>query len=71
MASTFEEIVDGWKNYVFPNATTEELGKTRLLHCMTCEWRSKTTNKCKLCGCPVEKAVRSRPKKCPDNRWPA
>lgn len=69
MASTFEEIVDGWKNYIFPNATTEDLAKTRLVHCMTCEWRSKTTNKCKLCGCPIDKAVRSIPKKCPVGKW--
>lgn len=65
----FKEIVDGWKNYIFRNPTTEELGKERLQHCMICEWRSKASNRCKLCRCPIAQAVRSKPKKCPIGKW--
>lgn len=68
-ASVMSQIIDGWKNYIFPTPETEEMAKQRLTKCMICEWRSKISNRCKLCGCPVEKAVRSRPKKCPDGRW--
>lgn len=69
MASTFDEIVDGWKNYIFPNPTAEAIAKTRLVHCLTCTWRNIKSNRCKLCHCPIEKAVRSMPKKCPLGKW--
>lgn len=68
-ASTMEQIVDGWKNYIFQNPTTEEMGKLRLTKCMVCEWRSKISNRCKQCGCFVPTAVRSRPKRCPIGKW--
>lgn len=65
----FNEIVDGWKNYIFQNPATEELGKQRLTKCLTCEWRNIVTDRCKLCRCPIQTAVRSRLKRCPANKW--
>lgn len=65
----FVTIVDGWKNLIFKNPTTEELGKERLTKCLICEWRSRASNRCKLCGCYIPSAVRSTPKKCPANKW--
>ncbi len=67
--SVMEQIVDGWKNYIFRNPTTEEMGRERLKKCLTCEWRSKISNRCKMCGCFIPTAVRSTPKKCPINKW--
>ncbi len=65
----FIEIVNGWKNYIFKNPTTEELGKKRLLKCLSCQHYNVQSKRCKLCHCLVEIAVRSTPKKCPVGKW--
>jgi hypothetical protein len=62
-------ILDGWKNYIFPDPVTEELAKKRLSTCYGCEFRNTIINKCKLCGCPIGPSIRASAKKCPDGRW--
>jgi len=34
--SNYTEIVDGWKNYVFPNKKVEYIAKARALICAEC-----------------------------------
>lgn len=63
------ELISGWKNIIFKNPTTEELGKKRLVKCITCQHYNKNSKRCKLCGCFVQVAVRSIPKKCPVGKW--
>jgi len=69
MIDILSEILSGWKNYIFPNPASEALAEKRARICITCEWRTLKSNKCKLCGCPIGKAIRSTPKRCPINKW--
>jgi len=65
----FNEIVNGWKNYIFKTPETEELAKKRLRSCLMCRHYMNASKRCRLCGCPVAAAVRSIPKKCPVGKW--
>ena len=61
-------IIEGWKNYVFPNEEVEKVAKYRALRCATCDF-----NKLELCtkcgGCPIIAATRSMDHDCPIGRW--
>lgn len=78
------EIVNGWKNYIVDDPTSNELALERGLHCSDCEF--KTFGKmlvmfkdysmndiegfyCKKCGCPLSAKLRSERSKCPINKW--
>lgn len=76
-------ILSGWKNYLIKNEVTEELARERMEVCMgsnvkpACEKYKmlKILNikfmGCEICGCPVDKKVRSTEKdnKCDLNKW--
>lgn len=69
MEEQLQEIVDGWKNLIIPNPTTEELGKQRMSICLRCDIYSKLSKRCKACGCFMPAGVRSLQKKCPLGKW--
>lgn len=67
----FDEIIVGWKNYIFPNKEVEELAKKRLKICLDktiCEKLSNTYS-CKICRCYMPAKVRSVKSKCPLRHW--
>lgn len=65
----FQEIVDGWKNLIFKNPVTEEIGKKRLEICLACQHRKEVTNRCGICNCYIPAAVRSSQKRCFKGKW--
>lgn len=63
-----EEIISGWKNYIFPNEEIEETAKKRIKICLDCPYLRK--NKvCSLCGCYMPAKVRSTKSKCKKMYW--
>ena len=66
-----EEIIVGWKNYVFPNKEAEELAKKRLLICLDKTKCKKLTDRhfCSICHCYMPAKVRSPKSKCPKRLW--
>jgi len=72
--SKFPEIVNGWKNMIFPNDKVEALAYKRLEECISCDQNStpKTVDfksYCKNCGCLLAAKARSMESKCPLNKW--
>jgi hypothetical protein len=65
----FEQIVNGWKNLIFKNPASEEVGKKRLAICLSCIHRKKITNRCGVCHCFIPAAVRSSNKRCLKGKW--
>jgi hypothetical protein len=74
-------IINGYKNYVFPNKKIKQLAEARAKICSKCDF---TTNalitlpdktevkglKCTKCTCPnLSVVVMSENKKCPINKW--
>jgi hypothetical protein len=65
--SKLSDIMDGWKNYVFPDKHTEKVAKARASICSTCP--RNQMNICKECGCPLVSKTRSMSSSCPINKW--
>lgn len=63
----FSQILEGWKNYYFPNEAIEEIAKDRASICASCEHNIKNT--CNICKCPLSKKVRSLKTNCPKMKW--
>lgn len=63
----FREIVNGYKNTVFPNKEVEKLALERALICSTCV--SNKANFCSKCGCNLTAKTRSINSNCPKNLW--
>jgi len=68
MSNVLNEIISGWKNYVFPNKEVEKIATERMLTCLDCS-KLKTNKRCGLCGCFMPAKVRSIKSKCPLNKW--
>lgn len=47
----------------------EELSKSRLNTCNSCEHLLKLTGNCKKCGCFVAAKTKLKQQKCPINKW--
>lgn len=65
--SKINEIIEGWKNVVFPNNYTENVAYNRASICGRCEHYDK--GKCKKCGCNLVAKTRSMKAECPINKW--
>ena len=63
-----EEIIAGWKNYVFPNKEVEEEAKRRIAICISCD-KLSDRRYCKICRCFMPAKVRSPKSKCPLKKW--
>jgi hypothetical protein len=66
-----EEIYVGWKNYIWPNKTVEEMAKKRIAICADktiCD-KLKKNKRCAICGCYMPAKVRSPKSKCPRKFW--
>jgi hypothetical protein len=68
MIDKFDEIVSGWKNYMFKSEKVEIIAKKRLITCLKCNFFTKNKT-CSKCGCFVPAKVRSLKSKCPKNFW--
>ena len=70
-----DEILPGYRNFVFHDPKVEAVAKERLKLCVECEHlnhfvRSKKWGKkCSVCGCPVLVKIRSMDSKCPKGKW--
>lgn len=64
-----ELIVEGWKNLIFKNPVTEEIGKKRAAVCLACQHYKAVTKRCGICNCFVPAAVRSSQKRCLKGKW--
>lgn len=70
MIEEVEKIAEGWKNLIFQNPVSEELGKKRLAICLVCKPHYKElTKRCGICKCFIPAAVRSSKKICPKGKW--
>ena len=63
-----EEIISGWKNYVFKNPAMEEIAKQRVRKCLECD-KLKKNYTCRICGCYIPAKTRSERSKCPEKKW--
>jgi hypothetical protein len=68
MIEKFDEIVSGWKNYMFKSEEVESIAKKRLITCLNCEHITKN-KRCSKCGCFIPAKVRSLKSKCPKGFW--
>jgi len=84
MELTFDHIVNGWKNYIFPDENVERLAYNRAEICSECEnakpgtyeklMKDRTLKevegmKCSVCGCPLSTKLRSENETCPLGKW--
>lgn len=70
MKEEIEIIAEGWKNLIFPNPVSEEIGKKRLAVCLKpCIHYKPLTKRCGVCHCYLPAAVRSSKKKCLKGKW--
>ncbi len=65
----YDEIKDGWTNWIWKNDEVEKIAKARALHCAACD--SNIINVCKECGCPLATKTRSMKEtnSCPLKKW--
>ena len=65
----YDEILDGWTNWLFKNESVEEVAKERAEVCAKCP--SNVNNTCKECGCPLFAKTRSMKEtnKCDLGKW--
>ena len=61
------EILDGWKNVVFPNEHVEQIAKARAGICSG--WEFNVKSRCTKCGCPLVAKTRSMQSHCPIKKW--
>ena len=66
--SKVSEIIEGWKNYTFPNPHIEAIAKERITICCECD-KLRKNNTCMLCGCYMPAKVRSSKSHCRLKRW--
>lgn len=80
MNKKFYNIINGWKNYIFPNKEVEELAKERAKICATCPINTNNVcsrRKCREiegkkkcgCGCPLAALLRSELSSCALGKW--
>lgn len=62
-----QKIIEGWKNYIFPDAEVEKIAKFRALKCATCDFN--ILEMCTKCNCPIPMKTRSMDSECEINRW--
>ncbi len=65
--SKLTEIVQGWKNVIFPNKEAEQMAIKRAVICAECPFNINNT--CQQCGCPLIAKTRSPQSKCPEGKW--
>jgi hypothetical protein len=65
--SKLQEIVEGWRNVVFPNEHAEKVANARAAICARCEYIK--AGKCGKCGCNLAAKTRSMKSKCPMDKW--
>lgn len=66
--SQLNEIITGWRNYVFPNKEVEKIAIKRMTICVGCD-KLKSDNRCGQCGCFMPAKVRSIKSTCPLKKW--
>lgn len=85
MNKKFKAIYEGYKNYIFPTSTMEELATERTKLCSECPhcienallkitMPDKTQKEiqgaqCDICKCPLSAKVRQIFESCPINTW--
>ena len=63
-----DEIINGWKHYIFKNPLVETQAKERITICVNCE-HFKPTKVCNICNCFMPAKVRSVNSTCPKGKW--
>jgi len=76
---SLNNIINGWKNYLWPSPECEAIAMERLAHCLgdgkdikRCVMFSDLGySHCRGCGCPIQKLVRAFTitNKCPIGKW--
>lgn len=69
MIEEIKQIVEGWKNLVFKNPVSEEIGIKRATICLSCNFYKTKNRRCDICNCFIPAAVRSKNKRCPKSKW--
>lgn len=61
----FNDIVDGWKNYVIRNPLTEAQSLHRTAICVKCpNMKDDGISRCGICNCPLSMLTRSIEAEC-------
>ena len=83
MSNKLQEMYDGWKNLLIPEAKIkpyiDKISRNRNNICNTCEFNSKNDKTihirfdihCKQCGCTLAAKTRSLTSSCPIGKWPS
>ena len=76
---SISEIIEGWKNHLFPQNSLKELitntSATRMAICNECPKHSKNFSSlrgddhCTVCGCTLLPKTKCLSCKCPEDRW--
>jgi len=66
--SQLNEIIMGWKNYIFLNEKAEKLATKRMKICLECP-KLKDNKRCGMCGCFMPAKVRCENATCPLKEW--
>lgn len=78
MKLNFKEILEGWKNDLFPAENLKQIirdtQEERLAICKTCPFNSTPNTitaftRCKDCGCPLKKKTACLSCICPQEKW--
>jgi len=66
-----EEIIVGWKNYIFPNTEVEAEAIRRISICLDKTKCTKLSDRhyCTVCHCYMPAKVRSPKSTCPKRLW--
>lgn len=62
------EILEGWKNFTFPNPTVEKEATKRIEICVNCD-KLNQRNFCDMCCCYMPAKVRSPKSHCRLRKW--
>lgn len=70
-----KQILEGITNSIIRDKFVEDIAKTRLDTCNTCEFKgnkcmvSGTEPCCNICGCSLSLSTRALSYQCPKNKW--
>lgn len=67
LKNKIKSIFKGYRNLILKDEELEELFKTRLNICKSCE--NNIAGVCNQCGCLLAAKTRSLSEKCPQNYW--
>ena len=70
MKHNLNEIIVGWKNFIFPSEEVEKIATNRIITCLDCtDHFQEKEKKCGICKCYMPAKVRNLKSTCPIKKW--